>query len=1045
MLPSPVSLRLSPGSLVVFVEGSRAQEQDTMAVTVTYPVLSSYFPLTSPPPTPLSHPHLLHPAHLATEHDLLRNPSSLPHWLSYIRTLTDEVDAALRSARGQASGVERMLLGDKLSSQAGRDGLQRLVDVYERALVHHPRSYKLWRDYLAVRSSFVLGTAAKGLKLGAPKKRRANERGEEGRGMVEWLEAGKGEVDEIEEGERDWESEWEGALDGVVGFEEWRALAAAHERCLMWLPQMPRLWLSYLTLFLHPSCPSPLSHTHARRTFDRALRTLPPSLHSRIWHLYLLYASPSTSPADPAPSAIVSIWRRYLARDPAPTGHYIRDVLLKLDPPRPLEAAKRLLDLARKIQSGEVTAAGADGKSAYQVLVEWLEVVENFPEEVGVDAEESLRLRAIREAQEEAKTAADAAKTNGAAAAAAEEGGKKRSSAIDPPALDPSVLDPTLSTPLDIDSLLRTHGLALYPDQSGRLWTGLATYWIKRGEFDLARSTFEEALGAVVTLKDFGQVFDARAEFEEGVVSGLMELVAEGEGDEEDEEELDRRMKEFEELMDRRPFLVNEVLLRRNPNDVVEWEKRVALFGVDDEKVAYTYTQALKTITPRKAIGPLHVLYINFAKFYEQGGASGEAEPDLKSARKVFEKATLAGFRRVDELAEVWCEWAEMEVRNENYDEAIKVMQRASAIPKNWKTISFHDETLPPQQRLFKSLKLWSFYVDLEESIGGSVDTTKAVYDKMFELKIANAQVVVNYANWLEEGEWWEESFKVYERGTELFTYPIVFEIWNAYLSKFIKRYGGSKLERARDLFEQALSTCPPKYAKPIYLLYGQLEEEHGLAKRAMAVYERATEGVEAKDRFEMFTYYIARATSSFGLAATRPIYERAIEALPDAQTAEMCMRFAQLERKLGEVDRARAVYAHASQFCDPRTNPKFWAEWNAFEIETGSEDTFREYLRIKRAVQAAFNTEASYLSAKLQQMQAAQAANAAVSAGDDDADAGADPMAALESGGAMRGFVAASGAKTLGGQAGGEKEEQQQAAAGNADEIAMSDDEDEE
>jgi len=27
-----------------------------------------------------------------------------------------------------------------------------------------------------------------------------------------------------------------------------------------------------------------------------------------------------------------------------------------------------------------------------------------------------------------------------------------------------------------------------------------------------------------------------------------------------------------------------------------------------------------------------------------------------------------------------------------NYDEAIKVMQRAAAIPKNWKTISFHDE-----------------------------------------------------------------------------------------------------------------------------------------------------------------------------------------------------------------------------------------------------------------------------------------------------------------------------------------------------------------
>lgn len=30
---------------------------------------------------------------------------------------------------------------------------------------------------------------------------------------------------------------------------------------------------------------------------------------------------------------------------------------------------------------------------------------------------------------------------------------------------------------------------------------------------------------------------------------------------------------------------------------------------------------------------------------------------------------------------------------------------------------------------------------------------------------------------------------QVYERGVDLFTYPIAFEIWNTYLSKFIKRY----------------------------------------------------------------------------------------------------------------------------------------------------------------------------------------------------------------------------------------------------------------
>ena len=155
-----------------------------------------------------------------------------------------------------------------------------------------------------------------------------------------------------------------------------------------------------------------------------------------------------------------------------------------------------------------------------------------------------------------------------------------------------------------------------------------------------------------------------------------------------------------------------------------------------------------------------------------------------------------------------------------------------------------------------------------------------------------------------------------------------------------------------------------------------------------------------------MFTIYIAKAASNFGLPATRPIYQRAIEVLPDKQTAEMCLRFATMERKLGEIDRARAIYAHASQFCDPRVNANFWAEWNAFEIETGSEDTFREMLRIKRSVQAQFNTEASYIAAQM----ASKKGEVEQAEAEDGMDV--DPMAAMErEAGGKKGpaFVAAS------------------------------------
>lgn len=67
-----------------------------------------------------------------------------------------------------------------------------------------------------------------------------------------------------------------------------------------------------------------------------------------------------------------------------------------------------------------------------------------------------------------------------------------------------------------------------------------------------------------------------------------------------------------------------------------------------------------------------------------------------------------------------------------------------------------------------------------------------------------------------------------------------------------ITSQGGSKLERARDLFEQALEKCPPKSCRPLFLMYAQLEEDHGLAKRSMAIYNRATQVVNDEDKFEV-------------------------------------------------------------------------------------------------------------------------------------------------------------------------------------------------
>lgn len=62
---------------------------------------------------------------------------------------------------------------------------------------------------------------------------------------------------------------------------------------------------------------------------------------------------------------------------------------------------------------------------------------------------------------------------------------------------------------------------------------------------------------------------------------------------------------------------------------------------------------------------------------------------------------------------------------------------------------------------------------------------------------------MINYAMFLEEHQCYEEAFRIYERGVSLFHFPHSREIWREYLSRFIARYGGKKLERAREIFER--------------------------------------------------------------------------------------------------------------------------------------------------------------------------------------------------------------------------------------------------
>ncbi|VDO08403.1 unnamed protein product [Rodentolepis nana] len=649
---------------------------------------------------------------------------------------------------------------------------QILYLTYERALKQLPGSYKLWYNYLKLR------------RLHARR-----------------------------------------MCPGTLIYEETNS---AHERALVTMHKMPRIWTDYLQFLMFQGYV-----TLARRTFDRALKALPITQHERVWRLYLKFADKNGAEINETCSRI---YRRYIKYAPDDVERYINFLI------RHEKVNEASVLLAKVIN--EENFISREGKSKFQL---WQVLC------------------------------------------------------------DLLVKNPTQIVSLDADAIIR-QGISRYTDQVGILWTSLADFYIRAGNVSRARDVYAEAISTVITVRDFSQTFDAYAEFEQSLTKARMDAIANMSNvTETDEMEVELGLARLESLMEQRPLLLNSVLLRQNPHNVSDWLQRVQLLeSQGPRKQIEAFMEGISSLDPAKATaGRPSTLWIELARLYEKHN-------QMDDARMVLKKATGVAFIHVEDLASIWCEWAEMEIRHGEVEAALTLLAKA-VTPAASHKVDYYDRTEPVQNRLHKSLRLWTLYTDLEESFG-TFQTTKAAYDRMIDYRIATPQIIMNYGLFLEEHNYFEDAFKAYEKGVAIFRWPNVFDIWATYLTNFMERYGGSKLERTRDLFEQCLEKCPSKYAKQLYLLYAKLEEEHGLARRAIKIYERATEAVEPEERFAMFNIYIQRIADLHGVTHTRAAYEQAIERLPEKHARQMCIRFADLERKLGEVDRARAVYAYAAQ-----------------------------------------------------------------------------------------------------------------------------------
>lgn len=428
---------------------------------------------------------------------------------------------------------------------------------------------------------------------------------------------------------------------------QYETLNNTFERALVTMHKMPRIWIMYLQTLTNQKLV-----TRTRRTFDRALCALPVTQHDRIWEPYLVFVSQKGIPIETS----LRVYRRYLKYDPT----HIEDLIeFLVNSNLWQEAAENLASVLNDDQFYSIK-----GKTKHRLWLELCDLLTRHATEV---------------------------------------------------------------SGLNVDAIIRG-GIRKFTDEVGRLWTSLAEYYIRRNLHEKARDIFEEGMTTVVTVRDFSVIFDSYSQFEESMLAHKMEnmdlsdeedevqengLEEEEEEEEEDirsdvdlsvskfekkilqgfwlydDNDIDLRLARLDHLMDRRPELANSVLLRQNPHNVEQWHRRVKLFEGNPTRQILTYTEAVRTVDPMKAVGKPHTLWVAFAKLYE-------SHKDLPNARVIFDKAVQVNYKTVDNLASIWCEWAEMELRHKNFKGALELMRRATAEPSvevkrkgNFKKLSY--------------------------------------------------------------------------------------------------------------------------------------------------------------------------------------------------------------------------------------------------------------------------------------------------------------------------------------------------------------------
>ena len=534
------------------------------------------------------------------------------------------------------------------------------------------------------------------------------------------------------------------------------------------------------------------------------------------------------------------------------------------------------------------------------------------------------------------------------------------------------------------------HFLTKYSDEVGNMWLGFADFYIRRGMFEKARAVFEEALNTIKVRRDFGVVYNGYLRFEEEVLRIVFEEGVEGEvqkdfedyaqvNDEVDAlldrafgreepvnpepevEELQKvlwarggaeeeqlRMSKLENLINQREVFLNSCLLRQNKNSVASWIQRLDLVKKQPSLLEETFEMAVSEIDVLKTKELLVDLFIAFATEHFSRQNYGKFNEICFRASKTI-------FRAKKEYVKLWQFWVESLLSVNCWRDCLELLRALLLRTKTADSPKDSNFGFQGVQALLRSNKIWSLFIDMELNFG-SQENVRVAFSKMIELKTITPFNVLNYVQILEQEGSFETMFQVFETSLQIFSWPVKHTLWISYLKKFAQIWGTAKTERARDLFERVLGDCPEKKRLFYYVMYGEFEENHGLISHAVEIYDRMVEQVTDSEKISAFELYIFKVSEYLGVTKTRPLFEKALKDIQDDSIIPLGLIYADFEKNLGEVDRARSVLYYLSQFSDPTVEDHpLWVAWDQFELKCGNEDTYKEMMRVQRSVKTVF------------------------------------------------------------------------------------------